>query len=88
MPEIIEGTLQEIIEQHPDLSGKRVRLYVLDSMEPAQNLLEFLGNWVGSVHIPDALQATDVETVVEQVIMDKFYIYKVHGRESFTVVPG
>ncbi len=64
VPQIIEGTLREIFEKHPELSDKRVRLYVLDGSEPAQNLLEFLGDWVGSVNIPDSVQATDVEQVI------------------------
>ncbi|CUU37040.1 MAG: hypothetical protein K6U12_00870 [Armatimonadetes bacterium] len=71
MPEIIEGTLSEIIQQRPELSGKRVRLYVLEDGQPAQNLLEFLGDWVGSVHIPDSLQSTEQETVVEQAVSEK-----------------
>lgn len=71
MPPVIEGTLREIVEQYPELVGKRVRVYVMENTEPAQNLLEFLGDWVGSVHISDSFQATQVEEVVEQAILAK-----------------
>lgn len=73
MPPVIEGTLQEIVQQHPELVDKRVRVYVIEDAEHARNLLEFLGDWVGSVNIPDSFQATQVEQVVEQVISDKIH---------------
>jgi hypothetical protein len=73
MPPVIEGTLQEIVKQYPELVDKRVRVYVIEDAEHALNLLEFLGDWVGSVHIPDSFQATQVEQVVEQVISDKIH---------------
>lgn len=71
MSQVIEGTLQEIIERYPELAGKRVRLYVLDSPSQAQNLLEFLGDWVGAINIPNSIQAAEVEQVVEQAIFEK-----------------
>jgi hypothetical protein len=56
----IEGTLEEIMERSPDLSGRRVRLVVLsDEPEPypgiptdqrpstGNSLLKYAGTWAG-----------------------------------------
>ena len=71
MPNVLEGTLEEIVKQHPELSGKRVRIYVLDSEEPATNLRDFLGAWVGSIRVPPTLQASEVKRVFEESLHEK-----------------
>jgi len=74
MPIVLEGTLEEIVKQHPELSGKRVRIYVLDSEESATNLRDFLGAWVGSIRVPPTLQASEVKCVFEESLQEKFGI--------------
>jgi hypothetical protein len=71
MPNVLEGTLEEIVQQHPELSGKRVRIYVLDSEESATNLRDFLGEWVGSIRVPPTLQASEVKRVFEESLHEK-----------------
>jgi hypothetical protein len=71
MPIVLEGTLEEIVQQHPELSGKRVRVYVLGSEEPATNLRDFLGAWVGSIRVPPTLQASEVKRVFEESLHEK-----------------
>jgi hypothetical protein len=72
MPIVLEGTLEEIVQQHPELSGKRVRIYVLDSEESATNLRDFLGEWVGIIRVPPVIQASEVKRVFEQSLQEKF----------------
>jgi hypothetical protein len=72
MPIVLEGTLEEIVKQHPELSGKRVRIYVLDSEEPATNLRDFLGEWVGIIRVPPVIQASEVKRVFEESLQEKF----------------
>jgi hypothetical protein len=74
MPIVLEGTLEEIVKQHPELSGKRVRIYVLDSEESATNLRDFLGEWVGIIRVPPVIQASEVKRVFEQSLQEKFGI--------------
>ncbi len=71
MPIVLEGTLEEIVKQHPELSGKRVRIYVLDSEESATNLRDFLGEWVRSIRVPPTLQASEVKRVFEESLHEK-----------------
>jgi hypothetical protein len=71
MPTVLEGTLEEIVRQHPELSSKRVRVYVLGSEEPATNLRDFLGAWVGSIRVPRTLQASEVKRVFEESLHEK-----------------
>jgi hypothetical protein len=72
MPIVLEGTLEEIVQQHPELSGKRVRIYVLDSEESATNLRDFLGEWVGIIRVPPIIQASEVKRVFEESLQEKF----------------
>jgi hypothetical protein len=72
MPNVLEGTLEEIVKRHPELSGKRVRIYVLDSEESATNLRDFLGEWVGIIRVPPVIQASEVKRVFEQSLQEKF----------------
>jgi hypothetical protein len=72
MPIVLEGTLEEIVKQHPELSGKRVRIYVLDSEESATNLRDFLGEWVGIIRVPPVIQASEVKRVFEESLQEKF----------------
>jgi hypothetical protein len=72
MPIVLEGTLEEIVQQHPELSGKRVRIYVLDSEESATNLRDFLDEWVGIIRVPPVIQASEVKRVFEQSLQEKF----------------
>jgi hypothetical protein len=74
MPIVLEGTLEEIVQQHPELSGKRVRVYVLESGESAANLRDFLGEWVGIIRVPPVIQASEVKRVFEQSLQEKFGI--------------
>ena len=74
MPNVLEGTLEEIVQQHPELSGKRVRVYVLGSEEPATNLRDFLGECVGINREPPVIQASEVNRVFEQSLQEKFGI--------------
>lgn len=74
MPIVLEGTLEEIVKQHPELSGKRVRIYVLDSEESATNLRDFLGEWVGIIRVPPVIQASEVKRVFEESLQEKFGI--------------
>jgi len=69
---VLEGTLEEIVRQHPELSSKRVRVYVLDSEESATNLRDFLGEWVGIIRVPPVIQASEVKRVFEQSLQEKF----------------
>jgi hypothetical protein len=71
---VLEGTLEEIVRQHPELSSKRVRVYVLESEEPATNLRDFLGEWVGIIRVPPVIQASEVKRVFEQSLQEKFGI--------------
>ena len=71
MPNVLEGTLEEIVKQHPELSGKRVRIYVLGSEEPATNLRDFLGEWVGIIRVPPVIQASEVKRVFEESLHEK-----------------
>ncbi|MDW8107998.1 MAG: hypothetical protein RMK45_11045 [Armatimonadota bacterium] len=71
MQRVLEGLWEEIVAQGDALKGKRVRVEVLESTSPPQNLLEFLGDWVGAVNIPNSVQAAQVEQVVERAIVDK-----------------
>jgi hypothetical protein len=71
---VLEGTLEEIVRQHPELSSKRVRVYVLGSEEPATNLRDFLGEWVGIIRVPPVIQASEVKRVFEQSLQEKFGI--------------
>jgi|YNPBryunderm2012_1023409.scaffolds.fasta_scaffold58786_2 hypothetical protein len=71
MPIVLEGTLEEIVRQHPELSGKRVRVYVLESGESAANLRDFLGAWVGSIRVPPTLPASEVKRVFEESLHEK-----------------
>jgi hypothetical protein len=71
---VLEGTLEEIVRQHPELSSKRVRVYVLDSEESATNLRDFLGEWVGIIRVPPVIQASEVKRVFEQSLQEKFGI--------------
>jgi hypothetical protein len=72
MPTVLEGTLEEILEQHPELSGKRVRVYVLDTAEPPASLRDFLGEWIGIIKAHPTIQASEVKRVFEQALMEKF----------------
>jgi hypothetical protein len=72
MPNVLEGTLEEIVKRHPELSGKRVRIYVLDSEESATNLRDFLGEWVGIIRVPPVIQASEVKRVFEESLQEKF----------------
>jgi hypothetical protein len=72
MPNVLEGTLEEIVRQHPELSSKRVRVYVLDSEESATNLRDFLGEWVGIIRVPPVIQASEVKRVFEESLQEKF----------------
>jgi hypothetical protein len=74
MPNVLEGTLEEIVRQHPELSSKRVRVYVLDSEESATNLRDFLGEWVGIIRVPPVIQASEVKRVFEESLQEKFGI--------------
>jgi hypothetical protein len=74
MPNVLEGTLEEIVKRHPELSGKRVRIYVLDSEESATNLRDFLGEWVGIIRVPPVIQASEVKRVFEESLQEKFGI--------------
>ena len=74
MPNVLEGILEEIVQQHPELSSKRVRIYVLDSEESATNLRDFLGEWVGIIRVPPVIQASEVKRVFEQSLQEKFGI--------------
>ncbi|MCX7688881.1 MAG: hypothetical protein N2045_13015 [Fimbriimonadales bacterium] len=71
MPPTIVGTLREILEQYPDLAERRVRVQVLDNNHEPRTMLEYLGDWVGSVNIPDAPQSDEVEQVVAEAISEK-----------------
>ena len=71
MPTVLEGTLEEIVQQHPELSGKRVRVYVLESIEPAASLRDFLGEWVGIIRVLPVIQASEVKRVFEESLQEK-----------------
>jgi hypothetical protein len=71
VPTVLEGTLEEIVQQHPELSGKRVRVYVLESIEPAASLRDFLGEWVGIIRVPPVIQASEVKRVFEESLQEK-----------------
>jgi hypothetical protein len=63
--------LEEIVQQHPELSGKRVRVYVLESIEPAPSLRDFLGEWVGVIRVPPVIRASEVKRVFEESLQEK-----------------
>jgi len=63
--------LEEIVQQHPELSGKRVRVYVLESIEPAASLRDFLGEWVGIIRVLPVIQASEVKRVFEESLQEK-----------------
>lgn len=71
MPQTVEGTLREILERHPDLMERRVRVQVLEEEPAPRTMLEYLGEWVGSVNLPNAPQSDEVEQVVAEVIHQK-----------------
>ncbi|MCX7992154.1 MAG: hypothetical protein N2651_00660 [Fimbriimonadales bacterium] len=71
MPNTIEGILREILEQYPDLSERRVRVQVLEEETAPRTMLEYLGDWVGSVNLPEAPPSDEVERVVAEAIYQK-----------------
>ena len=71
MPTVLEGTLEEIVKQHPELSGKRVRIYVLESAELATNMRDFLGEWVWIIRVPPTLPASEVKRVFGESLQEK-----------------
>lgn len=73
MPKMIEGTLREILEQYPDLAERRVRVQILEDGATPRNMLEFLGDWVGSVNIPNAPHSDEVEQTVAELVQRRIH---------------
>jgi len=76
---ILEGTWEEILAHHETLSGKHVRVIVLDphEVEP-KNLIEFLGDFVGSLSLECPDTAERVDESFSAIVLEK------HSRRSET----
>ncbi len=80
-PLVLEGTWEEILKHRKALAGKRVRVIVLESQTPSplseepRNLLDFLGDLVGSLSIEPPPTAENTSEVFSEIVSKK------HSRE-------
>lgn len=77
--EVLEGVLEEIAAQHPELRRRRVRVIVLPEPtelaepEQEQTLYERLKPFFGSVKLEGSPGADKVSEVVGNLIVEKRY---------------
>jgi hypothetical protein len=83
--EVLEGVLEEIAAQHPELRHRRVRVIVLpeptELTEPKQEqtLYERLKPFIGSVKLEGSPGADKVSEVVGDLIVDKMMQERKNG---------
>ncbi|MEO1132795.1 MAG: hypothetical protein AAFX40_08825 [Cyanobacteria bacterium J06639_1] len=66
MSQTIEGTWEEILTRAEELKGHRVRVTLLDVVEPGESLDVMLDGLVGSVSLHAKTPATEAETSVSE----------------------
>lgn len=74
---VLEGTLEEITAEHPELLHKRVRVIVLPELSPQAEpelqptLYERLKPWIGCIDAPDAPHADTVKETFADILTEK-----------------
>lgn len=73
---VLEGRWEEICARASELRGRRVRLIILREVEerasaPHASMLEFLGDYVGSVRGSDESVAEQAEAIIGEILAEK-----------------
>jgi hypothetical protein len=73
---VIEGRWEEICAHASELQGRRVRLIILPEAEdntplPHASMLDFLGDYVGSVQGSDKPIAEQAESIIGEIFTEK-----------------
>jgi hypothetical protein len=70
--QVLEGLWEEIVQHADELSGKKVRLTVIDAMRLERPLSEALEGIVGAVDSTDGSQHGHSTTPFAEIISEKF----------------
>jgi hypothetical protein len=70
--QVLEGLWEEIVQHADELSGKKVRLIVIDGMRLERPLSEALEGIVGAVDSTDESQHGHSTTPFTEIISEKF----------------